>query len=68
MNLPASLYGCLQPFQPAPAALPSSLAGWMANPSTVPHPSASAGPMGLAAPNNAGRLRQTFEPASLDNF
>lgn len=45
-----------QPFQPTPAALPTSLAGWMANPSTVPHPSASAGPIGLAAPNNAGGL------------
>ncbi|KAJ4839218.1 Topless- protein 4, partial [Turnera subulata] len=47
---------CLQPFQPAPAALPTSLAGWMANPSPVPHPSASAGPMGLTAPNNAAAL------------
>ncbi|KAH8481627.1 hypothetical protein H0E87_029201 [Populus deltoides] len=37
------------PFQPAPAALPSSLAGWMAN------PSASAGPLGLA-PNNTENL------------
>ena len=48
--------GCafLKPFQPAPAPLPTSLAGWMANPSPVPHPSASAGPMGLATANNAG--------------
>ncbi|CAK7345436.1 unnamed protein product [Dovyalis caffra] len=43
------------PFQPTPA-IPSSLAGWMANPSAVPHPSASAGPIGLAAPNNAAAL------------
>uniref|UniRef100_A0A6M2EHW5 CTLH domain-containing protein n=1 Tax=Populus davidiana TaxID=266767 RepID=A0A6M2EHW5_9ROSI len=43
------------PFQPTPT-IPPSLAGWMANPSTVPHPSASAGPMGLAAPNNAVAL------------
>lgn len=42
------------PFPPAPAALPTSLAGWMANPSPVPHPSASAGPIGLTAQNNAG--------------
>lgn len=40
------------PFQPAPA-LPTSIAGWMANPTPVPHPSASAGPNGLTAPNNA---------------
>ncbi|XP_004287287.1 PREDICTED: topless-related protein 4-like isoform X1 [Fragaria vesca subsp. vesca] len=44
------------PFQPTPAALPTSLAGWMANPSPVPHPSASAGPIGLAAASNPGAL------------
>ncbi|PRQ46323.1 putative transcription factor WD40-like family [Rosa chinensis] len=48
--------GAHGPFQPTPAALPTSLAGWMANSSPVPHPSASAGPMGLAAANNAGAL------------
>ncbi|XP_031379042.1 topless-related protein 4-like isoform X2 [Punica granatum] len=46
------------PFQPTPAALPTSLAGWMANPAPVPHPSASAGPIGLAAPNNAAILKR----------
>ncbi|KAK0571561.1 hypothetical protein LWI29_018147 [Acer saccharum] len=50
---PLSAHG---PFQPAPAALPTSLAGWMASPSPVPHPSASAGPIGLAAPNNAAAM------------
>ncbi|GLT98415.1 hypothetical protein SLE2022_159200 [Rubroshorea leprosula] len=44
------------PFQPAPAALPTSLAGWMANPTPVPHPSASAGPIGLTAANNAAAV------------
>lgn len=44
----------IQPFQPTPTAHPTSIAGWMANPSPVPHPAASAGPIGLAAPNNAG--------------
>lgn len=44
----------VQPFQPTPAALPTSLAGWMANPSPVPHPSPSAGPIALTAANNAG--------------
>lgn len=43
-----------QPFQPVQAPLPTSIAGWMANPSAVPHPAASAGPMGLGAPSNAG--------------
>ncbi|CAM8938645.1 unnamed protein product [Rhodiola kirilowii] len=45
--------GAHAPFQPTQAQLPTSLAGWMANPSPVPHPSASVGPMSLAAPNNA---------------
>lgn len=48
--------GAHGPFQPTPASLPTSLAGWMANPTPVPHPSASAGPMGLAVPNNAASL------------
>ncbi|XP_011017798.1 PREDICTED: topless-related protein 4-like isoform X2 [Populus euphratica] len=43
------------PFQPAPPALPSSLAGWMAN------PSASAGPLGLA-PNNTAILKHPRTP------
>ncbi|GLU09671.1 hypothetical protein SLE2022_265180 [Rubroshorea leprosula] len=50
---PLSAHG---PFQPTPAALPTSLAGWMANPSPVPHPSASTGPIGLTAPNNAAAI------------
>ncbi|XP_019452605.1 PREDICTED: topless-related protein 4-like isoform X2 [Lupinus angustifolius] len=45
--------GAHGPFQPTQAALPTSLAGWMANTSSVPHPSASAGPIGLATANNA---------------
>ncbi|XWS72950.1 hypothetical protein CRYUN_Cryun02cG0083500 [Craigia yunnanensis] len=55
--------GAHGPFQPAPAALPNSLAGWMANPTPVPHPAASAGPIGLAAPNNAaGILKRPRTP------
>jgi hypothetical protein len=52
---PLSAHG---PFQPTQAALPTSLAGWMANPAAVPHPSASAGvgPLGLAQANNAGNI------------
>ncbi|XVE98358.1 hypothetical protein REPUB_Repub03eG0099500 [Reevesia pubescens] len=45
--------GAHGPFQTTPAALPTSLAGWMANPTPVPHPAASAGPIGLNTPNNA---------------
>ncbi|KAF5177506.1 Topless-like [Thalictrum thalictroides] len=45
--------GAHGPSQPAPAPLATSLAGWMANPSTVPHPAASGGPISLGAPNNA---------------
>ncbi|KAI4344161.1 hypothetical protein L6164_011423 [Bauhinia variegata] len=56
---PLSAHG---PFQPTPAALPTSLAGWMAAPSPVPHPSASAGPIGLAAANNAAILKRPRTP------
>ena len=48
------VFSTWKPFQAAPAPLPTSLAGWMANPSSVPHPAASAGPMSLGAPNNLG--------------
>lgn len=44
--------GAHGPFQAAPAPLPTPLAGWMANPSPVPHPAVSAGPMGLGVSNN----------------
>ncbi|KAL6974158.1 Topless-related protein 4, variant 3 [Sarracenia purpurea var. burkii] len=36
--------------------------GWMANPSAVSHPSASAGPIGFAAPNNAAILKRPRTP------
>ncbi|KAL3528878.1 hypothetical protein ACH5RR_008200 [Cinchona calisaya] len=61
--LPIGAHG---PFQPGPAPLTASLAGWMANPSSIAHPAASGGPhpsliaqqaapggpMGLAPPSN----------------
>ncbi|XP_058206857.1 topless-related protein 4-like isoform X1 [Rhododendron vialii] len=50
------LLGAHGPFQPAPATLPTSLAGWMANPSPVPHPSTSAGPISFSTPNNAAAI------------
>ncbi|WJX90333.1 Topless-related protein 4 [Trifolium repens] len=58
---PLSAHG---PFQPTQAALPTSLAGWMANPSAVPHPSASAGvgPLGLAQANNAALSKRPRTP------
>ncbi|XP_047313199.1 topless-related protein 4-like isoform X2 [Impatiens glandulifera] len=40
------------PFPAAPAPMPSSLAGWMANPSAVPHASASTGQIGFTSTNN----------------
>ncbi|KAK9282441.1 hypothetical protein L1049_005359 [Liquidambar formosana] len=48
--------GAHGPFQPAPAAITNSLAGWMANSSSVPHQAVSAVPMGLTAPNNAASM------------
>ncbi|KAB1199378.1 Topless-related protein 4 [Morella rubra] len=56
---PLSAHG---PFQPTPAALPTSIAGWMANPTPVPHPSASAGPIGLTAANNSAILKRPRTP------
>jgi len=52
------LYALVQPFQPTPAPLTTSLAGWMPNPS-VQHPTVSAGPIGLGAPNSAGNVVPT---------
>ncbi|KAJ7978950.1 Topless-related protein [Quillaja saponaria] len=58
---PLSAHG---PFQPTPAALSTSLAGWMANPSPVPHPSASAGPIGLTAATNSAILKRPRTPTN----
>ncbi|KAK1292472.1 Topless-related protein 1 [Acorus calamus] len=44
--------GLHAPFQSAPAPAPTPLAGWMANPSTITHPSVSGGPIGLGVPTN----------------
>ncbi|CAL0330486.1 unnamed protein product [Lupinus luteus] len=51
-------------YQPTPAALPTSLGGWIANPSPVPHPSASAGAIGFAAANNAAILKRPRTPTN----
>ncbi|XP_019183891.1 PREDICTED: topless-related protein 4-like isoform X1 [Ipomoea nil] len=50
------------PFQPSPAPLPTSLAGWMANPSQIPHPQPSAGPIGFTPPSNAGLIKRPRTP------
>lgn len=50
----------LQPFQPTPANVPTQLAGWMSNPTTVAHASVSGGGgiggggIGLGAPSMPG--------------
>ncbi|XVF74749.1 hypothetical protein PTKIN_Ptkin13bG0136600 [Pterospermum kingtungense] len=52
--------GAHGPFQPAaapgPAPLTASLAGWMANPSSVAHQAVSAGPIGLSPSSNAAPM------------
>ena len=58
----------VQPFQPAAAPLPTSLAGWMANTSNaappMPHPAVpgvvSGAPLGLAVPPNTGNVKLVF--------
>ncbi|KAF8389129.1 hypothetical protein HHK36_025815 [Tetracentron sinense] len=55
----------LLPFQSAPTPHPTSLA-WMTNPSPVPHPTVSAGPIGLAASNNAAILKRPRTPPTMD--
>ncbi|CAL9194584.1 protein TPR3-like [Musa acuminata AAA Group] len=41
------------PFQPVPAPVPATLAGWMSNPSAVTHPVVSGAAIGLNAPTNS---------------
>jgi hypothetical protein len=55
--------GAHGPFQPTPAPLTTSLAGWMPNPS-VQHPTVSAGPIGLGAPNSAVSMLKRERPRS----
>ncbi|PQQ15737.1 topless-related protein 4 [Prunus yedoensis var. nudiflora] len=64
-----------KPFQPARAPLTTSLSGWTANPSSVPHQTVSAGPRGLTVPNNAyskhvskKRSRPLGTPAKANNM
>ena len=51
----------LQPFQPTPAPVPTPLAGWMSNPTTVAHAAVSGGgAIGLGAPSIPGIIRKLF--------
>ncbi|XP_074285239.1 topless-related protein 4-like isoform X3 [Silene latifolia] len=53
--------GAHGPFQPVPAGFTAPLAGWMANPSSVPHQTVSVGtshPMSLGAPSNAAMVKR----------
>ncbi|KAL6568020.1 Topless-related protein 4 [Orobanche hederae] len=53
------------PFPHGPAPLTNSLAGWMANPSSVPHQAISIGPMCLTPPNNtASMLKRPRTPTN----
>lgn len=49
-----------QPFEPAAAQHTASLPRWMANPTSVPHQTVAAGPIGLTAPNNACMIALVF--------
>ncbi|CAN4113022.1 unnamed protein product [Withania somnifera] len=57
----------VNPFQQAPAPLQNTLAGWMTNPSQVAHPSASAGPIGFTASNNATAAAMLKRPRTPTN-
>ncbi|KAG6734025.1 hypothetical protein I3842_01G252300 [Carya illinoinensis] len=54
--------GAHGPFQPAPAPVPTPLAGWMSNPSTVTHPAVSGGAIGLGAPSIPAALKHPRTP------
>lgn len=52
---------CLQPFQPTPAPVPTPLAGWMSNPTTVAHAAVSGGgAIGLGGPSIPGNILFAF--------
>ncbi|XP_075509796.1 topless-related protein 4-like isoform X1 [Primulina tabacum] len=53
-------------FQPNPGPMPTPLAGWMASPSQVPHPSSSTGPIGFNPQNNAGLLKRPRTPPMIN--
>ncbi|KAL8497190.1 hypothetical protein ACS0TY_020759 [Phlomoides rotata] len=50
------------PFQPMPIPVPTSLASWMSNPPTGPHPAVSGGPLGLGSPPIQAGLKHPRTP------
>ncbi|KAE9588003.1 putative transcription factor WD40-like family [Lupinus albus] len=55
--------GAHGPFQPTPAPVPTPLAGWMSNPTTVAHPAVSGGgALGLGAPSMLAALKNPRAP------
>nr|XP_043628394.1 topless-related protein 4-like [Erigeron canadensis] len=56
------LLGAHGPFQSAPPPMPLTLAGWMGNPTAMPHLSSTAGPIDFAQPNNAALLKPPWTP------
>ncbi|GMH17690.1 hypothetical protein Nepgr_019531 [Nepenthes gracilis] len=49
-------------FQPTPAPVPTALASWISNPSTVTHPAVSGGAIGLGVPSIAAALKHPKTP------
>ncbi|OIW15816.1 hypothetical protein TanjilG_04351 [Lupinus angustifolius] len=55
--------GAHGPFQPTPTPVPTPLAGWMSNPTTIAHPAVSGGgAIGLGAPSMLAALKNTRVP------
>ncbi|KAG5115177.1 hypothetical protein JHK84_041290 [Glycine max] len=54
--------GAHGPFQPSPAPVPTPLAGWMSNPTTVAHPEVSGGAIGLGVPSIPAALKHPRTP------
>ncbi|XP_068638722.1 topless-related protein 1-like [Aristolochia californica] len=59
--------GAHGPFQPGPAPLPTSLAGWMTNASPIPHPAVSGGPIALSNPMNAAAILKRPRTPPMNN-
>ncbi|XP_038993347.1 topless-related protein 1-like [Hibiscus syriacus] len=60
--------GAHGPFQPTPAPVSAPLAGWMSNPSTVPHPAVSAGAIGLGPSSIPAGLKHPRTPTNPSDY
>ncbi|KAL8256799.1 hypothetical protein R6Q59_028840 [Mikania micrantha] len=56
--------GAHGPFQPAPAPVPTPLAGWMSNPPAVSHPTVSGSAIGLGSPSISAALKHPRTPTN----